>query len=114
MQRRFGITRSSASSTGSSSSYSGDEYLGKSIDWVELLKSQRILLIAEAGTGKTHECKAKAKLLFDAGNPAFFLRLEEVAANGARSCLSLEPVRKRFDDWRASSSQVGSSPTPRP
>lgn len=107
MQRRFGTTRSYTDSAGSRSSYSGDAYLGKSIDWVELLKSQRILLIAEAGAGKTHECKAKAKQLFDAGDPAFFLRLEEVAANGVRPCLSLDRVRKRFDDWRASSSQMG-------
>jgi hypothetical protein len=58
MQRQFGTTRSSTGSIYSLMSGGGDAYLGKSIDWVELLKSQRILLIAEAGTGKTHECKA--------------------------------------------------------
>lgn len=107
MQRRFGTTRSRSCSAASDSNYNGDAYLGKSIDWVELLKSQRILMIAEAGAGKTHECKAQVKQLFDAGAPAFFLRLEEVAANGVRSCLSLEPAKKRFDSWRSSSSQMG-------
>lgn len=107
MQRRFGTARSSTFSTTSPSYYSGDAYLGKSISWPELLKSQRILLVAEAGAGKTHECKAQARRLFEGGAPAFFLRLEEVAANGVRSCLSLEPQRRRFDDWRASSSQMG-------
>jgi hypothetical protein len=27
------------------------------ISWDELLKSQRILIVSEAGAGKTHECK---------------------------------------------------------
>jgi len=81
-------------------------HLGKSLSWPQLLESQRILLIAEAGTGKTHECKAQAKQLFEDGEAAFFLRLEEVAAAGVRLCLYGND-QKRFDDWRASSSQVG-------
>ena len=81
-------------------------HLGKGIGWAQLLESQRILLIAEAGTGKTYECKAQAKLLFEVGEAAFFLRLEEVAASGVRLCLYGDR-QKRFDDWRASSSQVG-------
>lgn len=80
--------------------------LGKGIGWAQLLESQRILLIAEAGAGKTHECKAQAKLLFAAGEAAFFLRLEEVSASGVRLCLYGEQ-QKRFDDWRASASQMG-------
>ena len=79
---------------------------GKGIGWAQLLESQRILLIAEAGAGKTHECKAQAKLLFGAGEAAFFLRLEEVSASGVRLCLYGEQ-QKRFDDWRASASQMG-------
>ena len=81
-------------------------HLGKSIGWAQLLESQRILLIAEAGAGKTHECKAQAKLLFGGGEAAFFLRLEEVSASGVRLCLYGEQ-QKRFDDWRASASQMG-------
>lgn len=81
-------------------------HLGKRIGWAQLLESQRILLIAEAGVGKTHECKAQAKLLFEAGEAAFFLRLEEMAASGVRLCLYGEQ-QKRFDDWRASASQMG-------
>lgn len=81
-------------------------HLGKGIGWAQLLESQRILLISEAGSGKTHECKAQAKLLFEGGEAAFFLRLEEVAASGVRLCLYGDH-QKRFDDWRASSSQAG-------
>lgn len=37
-----------------------------------MLESRRILLIAETGTGKTNECKAQAKLLFEYVRLHFF------------------------------------------
>lgn len=76
------------------------------LDWPQLLESRRILLIAEAGAGKTHECREQARKLFEQGEPAFFLRLEEVAAKGIVACLYGEK-RRRFDAWRASASQRG-------
>lgn len=105
MQRTFG-TIGGASASRDIFDNRDQAHLNKGIGWAQLLESQRILLIAEAGTGKTHECKAQAKLLFDGGEAAFFLRLEEVAANGVRLCLYGD-YQKRFDDWRASSSQAG-------
>lgn len=30
------------------------------VGWDELLKSQRILIVSEAGAGKTYECESKA------------------------------------------------------
>ena len=105
MQRTFGTVGGAPASR-----YTFDNldqaHLGKGIGWAQLLESQRILLIAEAGAGKTHECKAQAKLLFEAGEAAFFLRLEEMAASGVRLCLYGEQ-QKRFDGWRASASQMG-------
>lgn len=105
MKRSFNVTRSGASSTSLFEDRSGS-YFGKSLEWDELLKSRRILLIAEAGAGKTHECKAQAKLRFEQGDAAFFLSLEKVAAAGVRSSLGGERVQ-RFDGWRSSSSQTG-------
>jgi hypothetical protein len=106
MERKFGIKTGDATSEASFDSR-GNVYLGKTIGWSELLESQRILLVAEAGAGKTHECEAQAEMLFQRGEPAFFLRLETAAANGIRSSLFGETLKKRFDDWRASSSQIG-------
>ena len=105
MQRKFGAI---GSAPASQDTFDDREqaHLGNGIGWAQLLESQRILLIAEAGAGKTHECKAQAKLLFGAGEAAFFLRLEEVSASGVRLCLYGEQ-QKRFDDWRASASQMG-------
>jgi hypothetical protein len=76
------------------------------LDWPQLLESRRILLIAEAGAGKTHECREQARKLFEQGEAAFFLRLEEVAAKGIVAGLYGEK-RRRFDAWRASASQRG-------
>jgi len=105
MQRKFG-TIGGAPASRDLFDDRDQAHLGKSIGWAQLLESQRILLIAEAGAGKTHECKAQAKLLFKAGEAAFFLRLEEVAASGVRLCL-YGAQQKRFDFWRASASQMG-------
>ncbi len=74
--------------------------------WPQLLESRRILLVAEAGAGKTHECREQARQLFEQGEAAFFLRLEEVAAKGIVACLYGER-RRRFEAWRASAFQRG-------
>ena len=43
-----------------------------SFGWEELLRSERVLIVSEAGVGKTHECKAQRDILWAAGDPAFF------------------------------------------
>ena len=53
---------------------------GKDLGWDELLKLHRVILLAEAGTGKTEEIRQTAKKLRSEGKPAFFLRLEHVSA----------------------------------
>lgn len=106
MKRRFGVNASADASEASTKSRR-DVYLGQTIEWFSLLESQRVLLVAEAGAGKTHECEEQASNLFKRGEAAFFLRLEAVAADGIRSSLNGEQFKRRFDDWRASSSQIG-------
>lgn len=75
------------------------------IDWGELLKYPRVLLVSEAGAGKTYECQQQAAALFDRVEAAFFLPLEAVAAGGIGSEL-YGPHLLRFQQWQASSSQV--------
>lgn len=75
------------------------------VSWDDLLKSQRILIVSEAGAGKTYECESKARELFARGEPAFFLSLESVASNGVLGNLFGEDLT-RFKLWFASSSQV--------
>jgi hypothetical protein len=83
----------------------GERFDESGISWDELLKSQRILIVSEAGAGKTYECESKARELFARGEPAFFLSLESVASAGVVATL-FEDEHTRFTDWMASSSQV--------
>lgn len=75
------------------------------ISWDELLKSQRVLIVSEAGAGKTYECESRAQELFARGEPAFFLSLESIASAGVVGTL-FGDAHTRFTDWMASSSQA--------
>ena len=73
--------------------------------WDDLLRSKRILMISEAGAGKTYECRTKAERLWNAGEPAFFVELAALAKEELRGLL--DPEEKiRLDDWVSSQSAV--------
>src|SRR5689334_17433777 len=69
-----------------------------SFGWGDLLQSQRILIVAEAGAGKTFECHARCDLLWKAGHPAFHLELATLARSTVRDMLTAEE-ETRFDEW---------------
>lgn len=73
--------------------------------WDELLRSKRVLIISEAGAGKTYECRTQRQRLWDAGEPAFFLELATLATSDLRSMLDHDE-EKRLDEWLASQSDV--------
>ncbi len=61
-----------------------------SIGWDDLLKFQRILIVSEAGAGKTYECQKQRDVLWEAGDAAFFLELAQLAHYSLREMLSME------------------------
>lgn len=75
-------------------------------EWGELLKSQRVLIVSEAGTGKTHECRAEQAELWAAGEPVFYFDLAELCRTNLRDLLKTEE-EERFDAWLASQSDIG-------
>ncbi|WP_185753176.1 ATP-binding protein [Pseudomonas fluorescens] len=75
------------------------------IDWNELLKSMRVLIVSEAGTGKTFECQAQHRLLWERGEPAFFLELSVLAVSPFVDLLSREE-ETRLHAWQTSQSDV--------
>ncbi|NWB95482.1 ATP-binding protein [Pseudomonas gingeri] len=79
--------------------------LTPTIDWDELLKSMRVLIVSEAGTGKTFECQAQHQQLWTGGSPAFFLELSDLAMSPFEDLLSHEE-ENRFHAWQTSQSDV--------
>ena len=77
----------------------------KAPGWDELLRSKRVLIISEAGAGKTYECCAQRQRLWDAGEPAFVLELATLAASDVRTMLD-QDEEERLDAWLASQSDV--------
>lgn len=73
--------------------------------WDDLLLSKRVLIISEAGAGKTYECRKQSERLWAAGEPAFFIELAALATEELRSLLDADE-EARLDDWRASQSEV--------
>jgi hypothetical protein len=76
-----------------------------SLTWDELLLSKRVLIVSEAGSGKTYECRHRQKLLWEAGEPAFHLELATLSSSSVREMLNYEEER-RFDEWLRSQSEV--------
>lgn len=105
MNRTFKALRTPSSKDDAFELPWGERFDDSGISWDQLLKSQRILIVSEAGAGKTYECESKAEELFTRGEPAFFLSLESVASSGVVATL-FGDERTRFNDWLASSSQV--------
>ncbi len=64
--------------------------------WSELLQYPRVLLLAEAGSGKTEEMKEQAKRLLANDKPAFFLELESLD----RELFLSSREKQIFDAWK--------------
>ncbi len=73
--------------------------------WQDLLRSKRVLIISEAGAGKTYECCGQAQRLREAGDPAFFVELTGLATRDLRSLLDDEE-EARLDTWLSSQSDI--------
>lgn len=52
---------------------------GKSLGWHDLIQEHRVVILSEAGSGKTEEIRNAARCLRTDGRAAFFIRLEHVA-----------------------------------
>lgn len=76
-----------------------------SFGWEEVLRSKRVIIVSEAGAGKTYECMAQQARLWEGGEPAFFLDLATLAVGSVRAMLGHEE-EARFDAWLRSQSEI--------
>jgi hypothetical protein len=87
------------------SAFAGVGWTG-SFGWDELLRSWRILIVSEAGAGKTYECQAQQAKLWKLGEPAFFLDLATLAGSSVREMLGGDGEEERLDVWLRSQSEI--------
>lgn len=73
------------------------------LDWQKLLLKHRVVILSEAGSGKTEEIRNIARKLRSEGKPAFFLRLEHVV-NDFDEAFE-EGTRDEFQRWLQSSDE---------
>ena len=100
LQRRFHeLTDSELEDIESLLAWSGSEF-GPDIGWSELLEYARVILLAEAGSGKTEEMGERARRLTGEGRFAFFVPLESLDQYPITDLLSTTE-EEQFDQWRA-------------
>jgi hypothetical protein len=75
--------------------------LREGITWDELLTHQRVVVLGEAGMGKTREFEHQAERLGAAGHAAFFLRIENLLEPSFMDAFEAPEDFERFETWRA-------------
>ena len=84
-----------------------DHYgFGTSMRWAQLLEYSRVVILAEAGAGKSEEFKQQAKSLVAKGKCAWFIRLEDLDRDALAEVLEV-PESQLLDDWKATSDAPG-------
>lgn len=70
------------------------------LGWPQLLVKRRVVILAEAGSGKTEELMEQARLQTSAGKFAFYATVQDVGRNGLENALRLAD-RQRLNAWRS-------------
>src|ERR1039458_3198342 len=69
--------------------------------WDDLLKESRVVILGEAGSGKSWELKERVKLLSNQGVFAFFIRLDQLVEQELRTLWDADE-QQRFKKWTRS------------
>ncbi len=75
----------------------------ESFNWANLINEYRIIILSEAGSGKTAEIRNVACKLREQGKPAFFLRLEHIPID-FEDAFEVGTY-KAFNEWLASAEE---------
>jgi len=73
---------------------------GDWLDWPDLRQRKRVVLLAEALSGKSEEFRSQVEEISASGSPAFMVRVEELADQGFEAALEPGSVRL-FEQWRS-------------
>lgn len=69
------------------------------LDWSGLLQRCRVVVLAEAASGKSEEFRNRARQLSLEGKPSFYLRIEELADQGFEAALGPGEAHS-YEAWR--------------
>ena len=78
--------------------------VGGWLEWSDLREYQRVVLLAEASSGKSAEFRNQADKLSGEGHFAFCVRIEELADQGFETALDPNAA-KMFEQWRNGTGQ---------
>ncbi len=73
---------------------------GGELGWADLLDQPRVVILAEAGSGKSHELKACARALAEDGDLACYATVQDLARSGFQAALG-PADRQTFMAWEA-------------
>ncbi|WP_444941700.1 NACHT domain-containing protein [Microbulbifer sp. ZKSA004] len=68
--------------------------------WTDLESEYRVIVLADAGAGKTHEAKNRAQRGDEEGRPSFFIRIEDIDADFDEAFEV--GTSEQFEEWLAS------------
>ena len=71
------------------------------VGWDELLLKHRVVVLAEAGSGKSTEMAERARITCANGRYSFLTTVQDVGADGLEGALSVSD-RKTLVEWQAS------------
>lgn len=74
------------------------------LGWNEVLAKRRVVILAEAGSGKTRELFEQSRLLVNAGKASFFAALEDVGTLGLDGALQAD--KEALSAWKASDAEA--------
>lgn len=74
-------------------------YCNSADGWSTVIENKRVIILAEAGTGKTHEVLEAARKLAWEGKAAFFCRIEDLADVGIEEAL-IEGNYEALQSWK--------------
>lgn len=75
-------------------------HVGERLTWPNLIREYRLIILSEAGSGKTAEIRNVACSLREQGKPAFFLRLENIPSD-FEDAFEVGTI-EAFEEWLAS------------
>lgn len=75
------------------------------LNWDKLFQSKYVVILGEAGSGKTWELEAQAEKLRAQGRYSFFVRIDALATQSFDAALNAKDV-KSFSKWRANKQEA--------